>query len=191
MSRLDSVIRRLQAQRACLERAVDLVGALPGPIFELGLGQGRTYDHLRGLCPGREIFVFDREVAAPPECTPDAGHLFLGDIAQTLPRAGARFARRVALVHSDLGTGDAGRNAELARFLAAHLPSLMCPGGLVVCDQELAPAGAEPLRLPDGVRPGRYFMYRFKDRAGRVREDRRAAHFRMRRTTTERPRNVR
>ena len=40
MSRLDSVIRRLQAQRACLDRAVDLVRDLPGPVLELGLGNG-------------------------------------------------------------------------------------------------------------------------------------------------------
>ena len=47
MSRLDSFIRRLQAQRACLDRAAELVRDLPGPVVEIGLGNGRTYDHLR------------------------------------------------------------------------------------------------------------------------------------------------
>ncbi|MFQ5775451.1 MAG: class I SAM-dependent methyltransferase [Kiloniellaceae bacterium] len=163
MSRLDSVIRRLQAQRACLERAVDLVRGLPGPVLELGLGQGRTFDHLRELCPEREIFVFDRQVAAAAECTPDADHLYLGDIRRTLPEAAARFARAVPLVHSDIGTGHAGRNAELAAFLAVQLPMLLRPRGVVVSDQDLAHDGAVPLPLPAGVAPGRYFMYRIAD----------------------------
>ena len=51
MSRLDSVIRRLRAQQACLERAAALIRGLPGPVFEWGLGNGRTYDHLCQLCP--------------------------------------------------------------------------------------------------------------------------------------------
>ncbi|HIP79606.1 MAG TPA: hypothetical protein EYH07_14240, partial [Kiloniellaceae bacterium] len=84
MSRLDSFIRRLEAQRACIDAAVDLVGALPGPVFELGLGNGRTYDHLRTRCPGREIFVFERKVAAHPDCIPDADHLFEGPLEATL-----------------------------------------------------------------------------------------------------------
>ena len=58
MSRLDSFIRRLEAQRACLEYAAGQIRDLPGPVLELGLGNGRTYDHLRELLPEREIFVF-------------------------------------------------------------------------------------------------------------------------------------
>ena len=90
MSRLDSVIRRLQAQRACLELAADLVRDLEGPVLEFGLGQGRTYDHLREILPGREIFVFEREVAATAERVPENRHLILGDIRETLPRAARR-----------------------------------------------------------------------------------------------------
>jgi hypothetical protein len=88
MSRLDSVIRRLQAQRACLARAAALIRDLPGPVLELGLGNGRTYDHLRETLPAREIFVFEREVAAHPDCVPPADHLLLGDIHDTLPASG-------------------------------------------------------------------------------------------------------
>ncbi|MFQ6018019.1 MAG: class I SAM-dependent methyltransferase [Kiloniellaceae bacterium] len=160
MSRLDSVIRRLEAQRACLEQAVELVRDLPGPVFELGFGQGRTYDHLREICPGREIFVFDRQVAADADYGPDADHLFLGDIRDTLPAAAARFGRSVPLVHSDIGTGDAARNARVAAFLATQLPGLLRPGGLVVADQDMAFPRAVAVALPEGVGPGRYFMYR-------------------------------
>jgi hypothetical protein len=160
MSRLDSVIRRLRAQRACLRRAAEMIRDLPGPVLELGLGNGRTYDHLRETFPDREIFVFEREVAADPDCLPDAAHLLLGDIHETLPAAVARFGPSVALVHSDLGTGDAGLNGRLAAFLAARLPGLLRPGGVVISDQDVSLAGAVALPLPEGVRPGRYFMSR-------------------------------
>ena len=53
VSRLDSFIRRLQAQRACLEVAIARIADLPGPVLEFGLGNGRTYDHLRELLPTR------------------------------------------------------------------------------------------------------------------------------------------
>ena len=79
MSRLDSVIRRLRAQRDCLDVSVRLVADVPGPVLEFGLGNGRTYDHLRTLFPDREIFVFDRRIAAHPDCVPDAAHMLLGD----------------------------------------------------------------------------------------------------------------
>ena len=66
MSRLDAFIRRLQAQRTCLGLAADLVAGVPGPVLELGLGNGRTYDHLRELMPDREIFVLERQPMARP-----------------------------------------------------------------------------------------------------------------------------
>ncbi len=66
MSRLDSFIRRLEAQRRCLEMGARHIAALPGPVLELGLGHGRTYDHLRQILPAREIYVFERALAAAP-----------------------------------------------------------------------------------------------------------------------------
>ena len=161
MSRLDSFIRRLQAQRACLERAAELVRDLPGPVLELGLGNGRTFDHLREILPGRAILVFEREVRSHPASTPDPGQLVLGDIRATLPAARGRLpgGRLAALAHSDVGTGDAARNAELARWLGAALPPLLAAGAVVACDQELDDPRLAPLPLPDGVAPGRYFLY--------------------------------
>jgi hypothetical protein len=159
MSRLDSVIRRLEAQRACLNRAAEMIHDLPGPVLELGLGNGRTYDHLREILPEREIFVFERRVAAHPDCVPDAAHLLLGDIHQTLPAAVARFGPSVALVHSDMGTGDAESNRRLAGFLAARLPGLLRPGGVVISDQDVSLEGCAALALPEGVKPGRYFIF--------------------------------
>ena len=66
MSRLDSFIRRLEAQRIVLNWAVEQIAGQPGIILELGLGNGRTYDHLREKLPGRTIFAFDRAINANP-----------------------------------------------------------------------------------------------------------------------------
>lgn len=160
MSRLDSFIRRLQAQRRCLDHAAHLVADVPGPIFELGLGNGRTYDHLREAFAGREIFVFDRKVAAHPDCIPDPDHLFEGPIEETLGLAARRFRAAVAMIHADLGCADPSIDAKTAATLAAHLPDLMAPGGVVLSDLELAYEAGEALPLPEGIEPGRYFIYR-------------------------------
>jgi len=165
VSRLDINIRRLEAQRTCLGLVADLIGDLPGPIFELGLGNGRTYDHLREILPDREIFVFDREVAAHPDCIPDTAHLYLGDFAETLPVAVARHAGTVALIHADVGSANGARDARLAQLIAGYLPALLRPGGLVAADRDVAFAGARPLALPAPVDPGAYFLYRQEPRA--------------------------
>ena len=160
MSRLDSFIRRLEAQRACLDHAARAIAGLPGPVLELGLGNGRTYDHLRQLLPGRAIFVFERELAAHPASMPDSAHLILGDIRETLPAAGARIGAPAVLAHSDIGTGDRERNAELAAWLAQAVPPLLAPGALVVSDQPMAAAALVPQPLPGGIAEERYFLYR-------------------------------
>jgi hypothetical protein len=160
MSRLDSFIRRLTAQRDCLALAARLIAGVPGPVLELGLGNGRTYDHLRTLLPDREIFVFDRRVAAHPDCIPDAAHLILGDVRETLPAALPRIGARAALAHCDIGTGVQADNDALAAFVGPVLAGLMAPGGIVVSDQRLAVAGWTPVELPAGVEPGRYHINR-------------------------------
>ena len=160
MSRLDSFIRRLEAQRACLDATPGWIAGIDGPILELGLGNGRTFDHLRGLHPGRAIYVFERQPAAHPDCMPDAEHLVLGDIRATLPTMLHRLPRRAALAHNDLGTGDARANAELAAWLAAALPPLLQPDGVVLSDQALEHVLLRPEPLPGGLPEGRYFLYR-------------------------------
>lgn len=162
MSRLDSFIRRVSAQRDCLNLAAELIADVPGPVLELGLGNGRTYDHLRDLFPDREIFVFDRRVAAHPACIPDDDHMLLGDITETLPAALERIGAKVALAHCDMGTGEKESNAKLAAFIAPAVNALMAPGGLVCSDQEYTVDSWEAVALPDGVNPGRYFINRVR-----------------------------
>jgi hypothetical protein len=160
MSRLDSFIRRLEAQRACLDHAARLVADVPGVVVELGLGNGRTFDHLRERVGAREIFVFERQPDPHPLCAPDAAHLILGDLADTLPAADRRLPGKAALAHSDVGSGDVAASAEVAALVGRHLPRLLTPGAIVVSDQPLASDLLAPLALPPGVTLERYFMYR-------------------------------
>jgi hypothetical protein len=160
LSRLDSFIRRLEAQRACLDLAADAVSGLDGTVLELGLGNGRTYDHLRDRLPEREIIVFEREVRAHPACIPDDDHLVLGSIEETLPAFAKRASGQAILVHSDIGTGDAERNRALAAWLAEALPPLLRPGAWVAADQALNAPGLDRQPLPTGIAEDRYFLYR-------------------------------
>ena len=160
MSRLDSFIRRLEAQRACLDLAAALVADLPGPVIELGLGNGRTYDHLRQLCPGREIFVCERRVAAHPDCIPPARFLLLGDMRETLPAAQALLAGRVALAHLDPATGDVAASLAMAREVAPLVVPLLRIGAVLVSEPALSVPALAALPLPDGVAPSRYHLYR-------------------------------
>ncbi len=159
VSRLDSFIRRLAAQRSCLNCAADLVRDIAGPVFELGLGNGRTYSHLRELLPDRTIFAFDRQVAAHPDCIPTSEHLILGDVRDTLFGVRQRFARCVALVHMDIGSGDQGENLALAATVTPLLVPLMRTGGIVVSEARIHVSNWHELPLPKDVPLDRYWMY--------------------------------
>ncbi len=163
MSRLDVNIARLLAQRACLDALAADIADVPGPVVELGLGNGRTFDHLREKLPDREIFVFERQPAPHPDCWPEPGHLIEGDFVDTLPEARARLPGPAALVHADVGTADPDRNARLARWLAGVVPAFVRPGGVVGCDQALDDPRLAPRPLPAEVAPGLYHLYRRVD----------------------------
>lgn len=160
MSRLNSFIRRVSAQRDCLDYAAELISGVPGPVLEIGLGNGRTYDHLRSLLPQRDIFVFDRQVNAHPDCRPDAAHMILGDFTDTLPGALDRIGAPAALAHADVGSGIEEINVVIAAFLNKTLPHLMAPDSVIISDQELKLEGWIPLALPAGVPEDRYFIIR-------------------------------
>jgi S-adenosyl-L-methionine methyltransferase len=160
MSRLDSFIRRLEAQRACLDEAAGRIRGVAGVVLELGLGNGRTYDHLRCLFPDRDIYVCERRVAAHPLCVPPPERLILGDLRETLPAAQVPLGGRVALAHLDVGTADEAANQALAAELAPSLVALLAPGAVLASDPPLAAVALEALPLPAGVAPGRYHLYR-------------------------------
>ena len=160
MSRLDSFIARMQAQRDCLNFLKALVDAIPGPLLEVGLGNGRTYDHLRELFPGRDIYVFERKVAAHPDCVPPDDRLFLGDADRTIDEAAQRLGATAALIHTDLGTGDHDANVAMGKWLGPALDRLAVSGCYILANQALDVARWQRLAEPPGVPKDRYFLYR-------------------------------
>jgi hypothetical protein len=159
MSRLDSMIRRLTAQRQCLDLACEMISGVGGVVFEVGLGNGRTFDHLREKLPSRAIYVFDREIKSHPDSRPRDDHAFLGAIEDTLPAEARRFAGQVALLHSDIGNGVPEYGRRMARAIGATLMTALARGAVVLSDEELDVPGLEALSPPlSDLR--RYFMYR-------------------------------
>lgn len=160
MSRLDSFIRRLTAQKACLEQCASEIGSMTGVVVELGLGNGRTFDHLREILPDREIFVLEREPRAHPGSTPDTGHLLVGSLAELLPTLGARLPGRAVLVHSDIGCGDPETDRKTTALICEHISGFLASGGFVASDQPLLSSELCALPLPKNVKEGRYHVYR-------------------------------
>ncbi len=160
MSRLDSFIRRMIAQRECLNWAAGAVAGICGPVLELGLGNGRTYDHLRELLPERQIYVFERQLRAHAMSVPPENFLFLGDIEHTLVFAAARLPAKAVLAHIDLGTSDAKDYEALASRIGVLLIKLMAQDGIIISNVILRVSGLISLDTPPGVKPGRYFIYR-------------------------------
>jgi hypothetical protein len=160
LSRLDSAIRRLMAQKNVLEWAVGEVRDLSGPVLELGLGNGRTYDHLREIFPDRDIKVFERAVAAHPDCVPPEEHLFLGDFLDSLPRAAGLLGPVGVLAHLDIGTGVKVDSTSLAERIAPLVARLLAPGALVISDQEISAWSEFRLATPETISAGRIHLYR-------------------------------
>ena len=157
VSRLDSFIRRMVAQRLVIDWAAQAIADREGPVLELGLGNGRTYHHLREQFPGRRIIAFDIKVTAQPDSIPAPEDLVLGDIRETARKCTGIGA---ALVHSDLGSGIAERDRETLLWLPALVPTLLAPGGIALSDLKLEDPRLVPQALPEGVAQERYRIYR-------------------------------
>ena len=160
MSRLDIFIARVSSQRACLNHAAKLTADMPGPVFELGLGNGRTYHHMREIMPDRQIFVFERAVASQPDSTPPDDMLLLGDVHDTLPAALARFGPTASLIHADLGGHNLAKNDAFARAISPLIEPLLASGGLMVSSDRMYFDTLNEVDLPPDAVPGRCFIYR-------------------------------
>ncbi|MDK3074779.1 class I SAM-dependent methyltransferase [Sedimentitalea sp. JM2-8] len=157
MSRLDSMLRRLAAQRDGLNWAARDISDLPGEVLDLGLGNGRTYDHLREILPDRRIRVIDRILQCHPSCTPPAEDFLQGEaepMLNLLLEEGVRFA----LAHYDFGSGIKEQDVAEAARLSPLIARLMVPGGLIVSGQPLV--GLPRIAGPDTIAPDRYLFYR-------------------------------
>jgi hypothetical protein len=160
VSRLDLFIDRMVSQRACLEHAAKLTAHLDGPVFELGLGNGRTYHHMCEIMPERDVYVFERSVASHPDSTPPDDRLFLGDVFETLPQALERFGPTARLIHADLGGHNAEKNDVLARRISPVIEPMLAPGGLMVSSDRMYFETLTAIDLPPEAVPGRCFIYR-------------------------------
>lgn len=148
------------SQRACLNHAVAATSGLTGPIYELGLGNGRTYHHLSGLVSPRDIWVFERAVASHPDSTPPDDRVFLGNVYDTLPEAFAKFGPTARLIHADLGGHDAAKNDAFARNLSPVIEPLLAVGGLMVASDRMYFDALEEQPLPEGAVRGQCFIYK-------------------------------
>lgn len=159
MTRLNLFIDRMVSQRACLDFAMAETAAMPGPVFELGLGNGRTYHHMRAMMPGRDIYVFERAVGAHPDSVPPEDRTILGDVMKTLPQALDRFGPVARLIHADLGGHNAQKNDSFARAVSPLVAPLLAPGGLMVSSDRMYFDTLTELQLPPAAVPGRCFIY--------------------------------
>ncbi len=157
MSRLDSMLRRLAAQRDGLNWAAEKIADLEGDVVDLGLGNGRTYDHLREFLPERRIWVIDRVLQCHPSCTPPEADFLQGE-AEPMLRKLAENGARIVLAHYDFGFGIKEKDVAEAARLSPLIAEVMQPGGLIVSGQPLV--GFEPLTGPDSIAPDRYLFYR-------------------------------
>ncbi len=158
-SRLEKLLFRLEAQRISLEWAFREIGGRPGIVFEMGLGHGRTYDHLRIHLPEREIYVLDREVDCFADCTPPENYLLLGDIEETLAAAATRFGGQVILAHADMGSYTQAHNIAISAKVSRCLPAVLSPNAIVLSDLPLDLAGARSLPHPPGAPRDTYYLY--------------------------------
>lgn len=159
MSRLDSFINRMSAQRDLLNHIRDHYPLPDGPILEVGLGNGRTYSHLRENFPGHRIIAFDRQLGAHKSSIPAEGDLVLGEIAE---EGLAFIGCGAAMVHADIGTGYPDKDAITLTWLPDMVVGMLAEGAIALCGLPLDHDGLEPLPMLPHVEKDRYFLYRRK-----------------------------
>ncbi|MCU9837766.1 class I SAM-dependent methyltransferase [Ruegeria sp. WL0004] len=157
MSRLDSMLRRLTAQRDGLNWAAAQIETLSGEVLDMGLGNGRTYDHLREVLPGRRIWVMDRVLQCHPSCTPPEADFLMGEAEPMLERLASQGAP-IVLAHYDFGMGIKAEDVAEAARLSPLIARVMMPGGLIISGQPLL--GFAEIKGPDSIPPERYLFYR-------------------------------
>jgi hypothetical protein len=149
--------RRIAAQIDGINWAAAQLDGLDGDALEMGLGNGRTYDHMREQLPDRRIWVIDRRLKPHPSCIPPEEDFLKGEADAMLEEL-ARRGAKMALTHYEFGIGVDEIDAAEGRRLSPLIAAVMAPGGIVVASQRLPTL--EPVRGPESVAEGRYFFYR-------------------------------
>ena len=156
MSRLESMMRRLTAQKLGLEWAANQTSGLNGDALEIGLGNGRTYDHMREILPDRRIWVIDRILQCHHSCTPPAENFLQGEAQGMLARLKAD-GRKIVFAHYDCGIGVKQKDVAEAAMLSPLIADIMAPKGIIVSGQPLV--GIARVDGPDDIPPDRYYFY--------------------------------
>ena len=151
------------SQRACLDFAIEqTTRGMSGPVFELGLGNGRTYHHMiQYMSDIAQFIVFERAVASHPGLNPARGSgdswAMCGTLCQPL---WIRFGATASLIHADLGGHNRKKNDAFARFVSPLIEPFLAEGGLMVSSDRMYFDGLTELSLPPGAVEGRCFIYR-------------------------------
>ncbi|MGR3621340.1 class I SAM-dependent methyltransferase [Pseudophaeobacter sp.] len=157
MSRLDSMLRRFTAQRDGLNWAAKEIAGVDGDVLDMGLGNGRTYDHLREILSDRRVWVIDRVLQCHPSCVPPEADFLQGEAEPMLNRL-ADEGHKIVLAHYDFGFGVKEQDVAEAAAMSPVIASVMTQGGIIVSGQPLV--GFEELDGPAGIPEGRYLFYR-------------------------------
>jgi len=157
MSRLESMMRRLTAQKLGLEWAVEMTIGLTGDALEIGLGNGRSYDHLREIAPDRRIWVIDRILQCHNSCVPPTENFLQGEAGDMLARLASE-NRRIVVAHYDCGMGIKEKDVAEAATLSPMIAAVMAPNGIIISGQPLV--GITQVDGPDGIAPDRYYFYK-------------------------------
>lgn len=157
MSRLESMMRRLTAQKLGLEWAVEMTKDLQGDALEIGLGNGRTYDHMREILPDRRIWVIDRILQCHPSCIPPEENFLMGEADKMLEKLKTK-SNPIVVAHYDCGVGIKEDDVAEAAWLSPMIASIMAPNGIIVSGQPLV--GITPVDGPKGIAADRYYFYK-------------------------------
>lgn len=157
MSRLESMIRRLTAQKIGLEWGVEHTQNIAGDFVEIGLGNGRSYDHLRETAPDKKIWVLDRALQCHPSCVPPEGSFLQGEVNEAMMQMKSDNIG-IALAHYDLGIGVKDKDKAEAAALSPRIKGIMVKGGLIISSQPLV--GFTQIEGPAEISAGRYYFYK-------------------------------
>ncbi len=157
MSRLDSMLRRFTAQRDGLNWAASLIEGMEGDALDMGLGNGRTYDHMREIMPERRLWVMDRILQCHPSCVPPEDDFLQGEAEDGLTRL-KELGAKIMISHYDFGFGVKEKDVEEAARFSPLIAEVMGQNGVIVSGQPLV--GLEAIQGPDHIAPDRYYFYR-------------------------------
>lgn len=160
MSRLEEMVARYTSQRDILNFSLDMIPVGEGLIgIELGLGSGRTYDHLREKLPEMQIFTFDRKCEIHPRIQHPGKYFIEGEITSTFPAFAKKHKDAASFVHIDLGTSQKEQDQKLYQELEPSIREILIQDGLLISDRPFS-SSWEAVNLSSLKLEWPYYLYR-------------------------------